>query len=92
LFEEDGKGRRYTRPVLIVKGFSRRLVWGVPLSTTENRGKYYFEFPVAKGKNSVALLSQFKVFDTKRFGDFYKRVDKKTLNAVRQKIVDLLYK
>jgi mRNA interferase MazF len=91
-FEEDGKGRRYVRPVLVVRGFSRRLVWGVPLSTTKSRGEYYFEFLVGESETSVALISQFRAFDTKRFGDFYKRVDKKTLRAVRERIVGLLNK
>lgn len=26
--EQDGKGRKFARPVLIVKGFSSTLVWG----------------------------------------------------------------
>ncbi|MDR1192209.1 MAG: type II toxin-antitoxin system PemK/MazF family toxin [Verrucomicrobiales bacterium] len=63
--EEDGKGEKYTRPVLVVRKFNRHLFCGVPLSITAKRGDYYFEFNV-KGKNSVVLLSQFKAFDALR--------------------------
>lgn len=64
-FEEDGKGVEYNRPVLIIKGFSKELFWAFPLSTTKNRGKYYYPFEL-KGKTSVALLSQLRVLDTLR--------------------------
>ena len=32
--EEDGKGESFSRPVFVVRGFSRQVFWGVPLSTT----------------------------------------------------------
>jgi len=69
-YEEDGKGPDFTRPVLIVKKFSYRFIFGVPLSTTSKVGRYYYEFqssPMFK----TALLSQARCFDTKRL---YKRM------------------
>jgi mRNA-degrading endonuclease toxin of MazEF toxin-antitoxin module len=63
--EEDGKNSNFGRPVLIVKGFSQYLFWGVPLSTTKKRGKYYHPF-VLHNTTSVALLSQLRAFDTRR--------------------------
>lgn len=64
-FEEDGKGRYYNRPVLILHGFSKEFFLGIPLSHTKNRGKYYHDF-VLNGEVSVALLSQIRAFDTIR--------------------------
>ncbi len=65
-FEQSGKGKEFIRPVLILKKFNKTFFYGVPLSTTKKRGKYYFEFNFINGKTSVAILSQVKSFDTKR--------------------------
>ena len=87
--EEDGKSNQFSRPVLIVKGFSRYQFWGVPLSTTEKEGKYYHKF-VANGKVSTALLSQMRVFDTRRFISKYGMIGIKDFRAVKKKLVKFL--
>ena len=43
-FEEDGKGIKFARPVLILRVFSRKLCFVIPLSTSQKRGKYYYSF------------------------------------------------
>lgn len=88
-FEEDGNGYRYSRPVLIVKGFSRELFWGIPLSTTSNRGKYYYEFNL-KGKTSVALLSQLRPFDTLRLITKYAVIGDDDFMVINKKLHDIL--
>ncbi|MDR0887489.1 MAG: type II toxin-antitoxin system PemK/MazF family toxin [Candidatus Nomurabacteria bacterium] len=65
--EQDGKGELFFRPVLVIKGFNKELFWGVPLSTTKNRGRFYHPFQAENvTKVSVALLSQMRPFDTGR--------------------------
>jgi mRNA interferase MazF len=63
--EEDGKGFNFVRPVLILRGFSKDLFIGVPLSSTAKRSRFYFAFDM-NGKESAALLSQTRAFDTAR--------------------------
>jgi mRNA interferase MazF len=63
--EEDGKGSRFTRPVLIVAAFGQ-MCFIVPLSTTNKRGRYYYAFDGHTGKTSVALLSQTHTMDSAR--------------------------
>jgi mRNA interferase MazF len=87
--EEDGKGEFFNRPVLIVKGFSKYQFWGVPLSTTKKTGKYYHPF-VMNGKVSTALLSQLRVFDTRRFINIIGVVDQKNFAEIKQKLIEYL--
>lgn len=68
--EEDGKGENFAHPVMVVRGFSRYQFWGIPLSTAEKEGEYYHKFMVC-GKVSTALLSQLRVYDTRRFINKY---------------------
>jgi mRNA interferase MazF len=65
-FEEDGKGNRFNRPVLVLRKFANLMCYVIPLSTTKKRGYFYFPFDAGTGKTSVALLSQVRVIDSSR--------------------------
>ena len=88
-FEEDGKGIEYSRPVLILRGFSKELFWGIPLSTTKNRGKYYYAFTL-HGKTSIALLSQLRTFDTLRLAKRYGKVGPNTFKVIKMRVHTIL--
>lgn len=64
--EQNGKGNKFQRPVLIVKKYSRDMFLGVPLSTTNRDGSFFFQFEF-NGNTSTALLVQHRLFSTKRF-------------------------
>lgn len=87
--EEDGKGEAFSRPVIIIRGFSRYMFWGVPLSTTEKDGKYYHKFMV-NGKVSTALLSQLRVYDTRRFINKYGMASQRDFAAIKKKLIKFL--
>lgn len=68
-YEQDGKGDEFVRPVVILKGFNESIFFGIPLSTKIKEGKFYYEFQFnKKGKivSNIALLSQMRLFSTKR--------------------------
>ena len=88
-FEEDGKNEYYTRPILVLKKFSKDVFIGVPLSTSSKEGRYYFKFNF-QGQKSNALLSQIRLFDTKRLKDKLGRLPKGIFKEIRQKVKDLI--
>jgi mRNA interferase MazF len=51
--------------VLVVRGFSKELFWGVPLTSKERTGHYYYQFKL-NGKISTAIISQLRTYDTSR--------------------------
>ena len=68
-FEQNGKGENFVRPVVIIKGFNENMFFGVPLSTKIKDGKFYYTFEFKKQNTTIinnALLSQMKLFSTKR--------------------------
>lgn len=87
--EEDGKGIHFARPVLVIKGFSRRQFWGIPLSTTEKTGKYYHKF-VMNGEVSTVLISQMRVFDTNRMISKMGMMNQKDFARIKFEIIGLL--
>ena len=65
-FETYGKGEDFLRPVVVVKKFGKNSFYAIPLSTKTKEGFFYFNFSYKKDIMSTALLTQAKVFDSKR--------------------------
>jgi len=64
-FEEDGKHEDFLRPVLIMKKFNKNMFLGIPLSTKIKMNPYYIVI-TAQGKTISAMISQLRVFSSKR--------------------------
>ncbi len=92
-FEQSGKGKDFLRPVLVFKKFSKELFWGIPLtSSLKNKDKkYYFAFSSPSyEKQSVAILSQIKLFDSKRLIYKIGYVEKKDFSELKGKLIQLI--
>ncbi len=64
--EEDGKGKYFERPVLVIRKFNNHLFWGCALSTKlKEDNKYYKVIQTKNGPRSV-IISQLRLYDTKR--------------------------
>jgi len=65
--EQDGKGKNFERPVLILRKFNKYIFLGIPLTTKKKNLNlpFYFKLIGAK-KESIAILSQIKLFSSKR--------------------------
>ena len=64
--ESYGKKELYLRPVLVYKKLSKTLFVGIPLTSQQKEGSYYFSFSYKKEKISVAMFNQIRVFDIRR--------------------------
>ncbi len=88
--EEDG-GDDFIRPVLIIKKFNQNLFWGISLTKTKRIGTYYLTFRLtSESEDSVAILSQFKLYDAKRLAYRIGAVAGDTMNDIKQKIRQFL--
>jgi mRNA interferase MazF len=59
-FEQDGKGKIFSRPVLVVKKFNNNIFFGIPLSSQIKKGSFFFNF-LLNDKPSNALLVQGRI-------------------------------
>lgn len=82
-FEQNGKGNKFLRPVLVYKRFSRNVFLGIPLTSSLRNSKFYFTFEL-KGRKSTAILSQIRLFDKKRFFYFYAKVSEKNFKLLKK--------
>jgi len=88
-FEQDGKGEIFSRPVLVVKRYSKNLFFGIPLSTQIKEGSFFYTFTL-KNKQSNALLVQAKVYDTKRLENRIGMISKEDFQQLKRKLKDLI--
>ncbi len=63
--EINGKGKSFTRPILIFKKYDRYSFLGLPLSTKIKAGSWYAHIRF-KGLNQIVTVSQGRVFDYRR--------------------------
>ena len=97
--EEDGKNELIERPILVLRKFSAHLFIGIPLSTKVKEGIFYVNFKDEPDLNLplenqileyAVLLSQIKVFSSKRLIRKIKSLSRGRLNEVKNKLKVLL--
>jgi len=89
-FEQDGTGRGYSRPVVILKGFSRHVCLVIPLTASMKKNKYHFALGEIEGVEASAIISQLRLIDTRRLDQHIGVVGKEIFNVMRKAVKDML--
>lgn len=89
-FEQNGKGEEFSRPVLVLKKFTKDMFFGVPLSTTIRKGSFFHTFSFVEDKQSSALLLQAKMFDAKRLNKKIGMINKSDFEKLKSDFKELL--
>lgn len=88
-FEEDGKNDNFVRPVLVLKKFNNDMFLGIPMSKKLKDNKYYFVVTMQELKVSM-LISQLRVFSTKRMWNKLGELDKGDFEKVIKYTRDII--
>ena len=83
-----GKNDEFLRPVLVYKRLSKYNFFGIPLTSSEKIGSYYFLFSYKKDKISTALFNQIKVFDSRRIKYFSGKMKNNNFDNLKIKLLD----
>jgi mRNA interferase MazF len=86
-YEQDGKGKEFSRPVLVVRKFSRQLFLGVPLTTQMKTHAHYLPIRF-KGMEQSVILFQMRAFDARRLTDKMGDLPQTEFEKVRQALRD----
>ena len=65
-FEQNGKGKYFLRPVLVLRKFSKYFFVGIPLTSQAKEDMFHFKFSFRDNRKSYAILSQIRAFDANR--------------------------
>jgi predicted glycosyltransferase/mRNA-degrading endonuclease toxin of MazEF toxin-antitoxin module len=86
-YEVYGKGEEFLRPVVILKKFSKYSFLAVPLSSKIKSGNFYHEISFSN-RNNTALLSQIRIFDSKRLKYKIGKLSIKEFMRLKEKVTE----
>lgn len=89
-FEENGKSKVFTRPVLILRKFSQDMFIGLPMSTKLKKNDYYVPVTL-QGKTVSILTSQIRTFSSKRIWNKLGELDPVDFRKIQKHILELFY-
>lgn len=87
--EENGKGKFFNRPTLILRKFNQNIFLGLPLTTKIKNNKFYHAFTF-DGNESCAMLSQIKLFESKRLSNKLGQIFDFELQKIKEKIREII--
>lgn len=88
--EQDGRGEKFLRPALILRGFGPDACLVVPLTTSARVHKLRPSIGLVEEKEARANMSQMRVIDTRRLVEKVGFLDKTIFTQIRKAAKDLL--
>ncbi len=92
-FEQDGKGEKSARPVLVFKKFNNEICLALPLSlqvkTKEKTAHFYSAVSLEDGIPRTALLSQVRLIDRKRLLTKIGMIDEVNYKDIQKAVIRL---
>jgi len=88
-FEQDGKNKQFSRPVIILKTYSINAALIIPLTSKNKKGTYYFDVGKVDGRDAKAVLSQIRFVDKRRLINKVDTVSKEIFEKLRSAIVQI---
>ena len=81
--EINGKGRLFSRPVIVFKKLSKQGFMGIPLTTQPHTGSWYVGFRF-QNQQSYAALSQARVFSVTRLSTLLGQIAEDDMGRVKE--------
>ena len=88
-YEEDGRGENFFRPIIVFRKFNNEVFWAIPLTRTDRKNKFYYEFDFGKNNKSIAILSQIRLIDAKRLSYRIGNISTEDFKELIKKLKDL---
>lgn len=82
--EQDGTGIEFSRPVLILKGFSPYVCVIVPLTTSVKNNPYHIFVGVVGGEKSYAIISQVRLVDVHRLDTLIETLNREKFDEIKK--------
>ena len=87
--EQDGKGGRFVRPCVIIRGFGPDACLVVPLTASSREHPLRVSVGLVEGSNARANLSQIRVVDTRRLQNKIGFLEGRVFSELKKRIREL---
>lgn len=88
-FEQDGKNKQFSRPVVILKTYSINAALIIPLTSKDKKGTYYFDIGKVDGRDAKAVLSQIRFIDKRRLINKADVISEELFEKIRSAIIQI---
>lgn len=88
--EQDGKGKTFSRPILIFKKFNRTMFWAIPLSAQLKNSPYYLEYTDDEMIKRSAIIAQLRLISSRRLINKIGHMHKTEFEKIKKAIRNLL--
>jgi len=89
--ETLGKGDTFHRPILILKKFSGDVFLGLPITTKEHNGDWYYKL-IHENITQILILNQGRILDKKRLEEKLFEISEIELENIKKSYCDLILK
>ena len=86
--EVNGKGTRFTRPVLVFRKYDKYSFFAIPLTTQNKVGTWYRSF-IHNGKSQTAQLAQGRAVSYKRLKERVGKIDSVDYENIKEAFIGL---
>jgi mRNA interferase MazF len=83
-YEQDGKNKKYERPVLVLKKFNQDILLVLPLTSNNKKSRYYYQLGY-KGRSYSVILSQIRLISSKRLLRRIRKISKGEFIKIKKK-------
>ncbi|KND47521.1 MAG: PemK-like protein [Parcubacteria bacterium C7867-004] len=90
-FEQDGTGKNFDRPIVVIRAFNRNTFFGVALTGKMKKGEYYLPLGMVGKREACANLSQVRLIDAKRLIRRIDILDIETFECLRKRLKQILF-
>jgi len=85
--EMFGKGKKFTRPVLVFRKFTSNSFLSLPITRQEKQGSWYVEITIHREKRWV-MLNQARILDKKRLTNRIGVLDDSDFKKVKERFIE----
>lgn len=89
-FEQNGSGKNFSRPVLIIKKFNNKIFWVIPLSSKQKDLDFYYNFTDPNDLKVSLVLAQMKLMSIERLRRKMYELPHNTFEIVKSRLQDYL--
>ena len=88
-FEQDGKGEKFARPVLIFKKFNKEIFWALPITTKIKKNRFHSILDLKDNLPRSVILSQIRLVDAKRLLEKMGTISDENYLNIKKAVIDL---
>ncbi len=89
--EQDGTGKNFDRPVVVIRGFNKDVCFVVALTGKKRESKFHLYLGEVEGVSASAILSQVRLVDTRRLIKKICTLDEKIFIELKKRLQKTLF-